>query len=56
VVQHGPAAPGAWQRPRIGALTERAAIAVVLAIFGSVCVVLVLNTDSGHALIPIEAA
>jgi hypothetical protein len=46
----------AWKRPRIGALTERATIAVVLAIFGSVCVVLVLNTDSGHALIPVEAA
>lgn len=46
----------AWKRPRIGALTERAAIAVVLAIFGSVCVVLVLNTEAGGALIQLEAA
>jgi hypothetical protein len=46
----------AWLRPRIGALTERAAIAVILAIFWTVCVVLVLNTDSGHALIPLDVA
>lgn len=46
----------AIQSPRIGALTERAAIAVILSVFGSVCVILVLNTDSGQALFPLEVA
>jgi hypothetical protein len=42
----------AWHRPRIGALTERAVIAVILALFGTACVVLVLNTESGRRCSP----
>jgi hypothetical protein len=37
----------AVQRPRIGALTERAALSVLLSLFGTLCVVLVYNTESG---------
>jgi hypothetical protein len=43
-------------RPHIGALTERAVIAVLLSAFGTVCVVLVWNSDSGQALFAIDAA
>lgn len=46
----------AMQRPRIGALTERAVIAVVLSALGTVAVVLRINGDTGYALFPIDAA
>lgn len=46
----------AVKRPIIGALVERAGIAVLLSLFGSVCVVLVWNTDTGHAVLDAEAA
>lgn len=46
----------AFIRPRIGALVERAAVAVVIAVFGLVCCVLVLNTDGRGWLLSREAA
>lgn len=46
----------AMPRPRIGALTERAAIAVLIAVFGTVSTFLVFNTESGRAILPSEAA
>lgn len=46
----------ALQKPRIGALTERAVIAVILAIIGAISVVIVWNTESGFALFPTEVA
>lgn len=46
----------AHQRPRIGALNERAVIAVVFAVFGTFYTVVTINTTSGYALIPIEVA
>lgn len=46
----------ARKRPRIGALTERAFLAVKDALFGIVCVVLVWNTDTSQALLPLEVA
>lgn len=38
----------ASHRPRIGALTERAFIAFVIAALGTIACVIVLNTDSGR--------
>jgi len=46
----------AMRKPRIGALTERAFIAFVIAALGSVSCAIVLNTDSGHAYFPTEVA
>jgi hypothetical protein len=46
----------AWQRPRIGALTERAVISVILSAFGTVCVFLVINTDSGATFLTLDVA
>lgn len=42
----------AFQRPRIGALTERTFIAFVLAVLGTISSLLRYNTDSGFALFP----
>lgn len=39
----------ARERPRIGALNERAYIAVAMSAFGTVCVWLALNTESDIA-------
>lgn len=38
----------ALQRPRIGALTERAFIAFIIAVLGSVACAIAVNTDSGR--------
>lgn len=46
----------ARHRPRIGVLTERAVLAVILSTFGTVCVVLVLNQDTGGSLVALETA
>jgi hypothetical protein len=46
----------AARRPYIGALVERAVISVLIAAFGTLCVGLVWNTDSGMAFIPLEVA
>lgn len=46
----------AIRRPRIGALTERAGLSVLLALFGTLCVVLVYNTETGQSVLPIDAA
>jgi len=46
----------ALQRPRIGALTERAAIAVMISLLISASALLVLNTSLGLALFPPETA
>lgn len=40
----------AVQKPRIGALTERAAIAVILAVFGAVYSVVAVNTELDQAM------
>lgn len=49
-------AHAAWRRPRIGALTERAVIAVVFAILGTFYFLVTVNTTTGYALLPLEAA
>lgn len=46
----------AWQKPRIGALNERAAIAVLIALFGTVSTILVFNTEADHLLLDAEWA
>jgi cytochrome c oxidase assembly factor CtaG len=46
----------ALRRPRIGALTERAFIAFVIAALGTVSCLIVMNTDNGHAFFPVEVA
>lgn len=46
----------AVRRPYIGALVERAAIGVLIAGFGVVSAILVLNTEADHALFDIETA
>jgi hypothetical protein len=46
----------ATRRPRIGALTERAFIALVVASLGTVSCLIVLNTDNGHAFFTTEVA
>lgn len=46
----------AWQKPRIGALTERAMIAIVISLLITASAILVLNTLSGQALFPAETA
>ena len=43
-------------KPRIGALTERAGIAVVIALFGIVYSAVAVNTEMGHAMFASEAA
>jgi hypothetical protein len=43
-------------RPRIGALTDRAIIAVIISIFGTVSVLLTLNTDTGWAFFAVDVA
>lgn len=43
-------AQAAWIRPRIGALTERAVIALIIALLGSVSSLIVANNDHGHPL------
>jgi hypothetical protein len=42
--------------PRIGALTERAIIAVVIAVFLTAIAVIVLNTETDEAYFPAEVA
>lgn len=46
----------AWIKPRIGALTERTFIAVIIAVLGTVSAVLVYNTDHGRILFAIEVS
>ena len=46
----------ACQRPRIGALTERALIAVVIALFGLVYSAVAINTELGSALFGTDVA
>ena len=46
----------AYQRPRIGALTERATIAVVIAAFGLVYSAAAINTGLGSTLFTTDAA
>jgi hypothetical protein len=46
----------AWVKPRIGALTERAFIAVIIAMLGTVSCLIVWNTDHGYLLFPREIA
>ena len=46
----------AWQKPRIGALTERAVISVILSTFGTVSVFLVLNSDTGASFLAADLA
>lgn len=46
----------ARQPPRIGALTERAVIAVIIAVFISSIALLVYNTETGRTIIDQEAA
>lgn len=46
----------AWKRPRIGALTERAAIAFVIAVFLTAIAVIVYNTESDQSLFAVEVA
>lgn len=46
----------ARQRPRIGALTERAVIAVAIAIMVTAGGVITVNRNADHAFFPIEAA
>ncbi len=43
-------------RPHIGALTERAIIGTLLSGFGTVCVILVWNSDSGQVFFAIDLA
>ncbi len=43
-------------RPRIGALTERAVIALIISAFGTVCAFLVMNTETGGSLLALDAA
>lgn len=40
----------ARRKPRIGALTERAFIAFLIAVLGTVSCAIVINTDAGHPL------
>lgn len=46
----------AYQRPRIGALTERTFIALVIAVLGTFSCVLALNTDAGRPLLDAATA
>lgn len=46
----------AIQRPRIGALTERAAIALIISLLITASAILVLNTMTGRALFDADAA
>lgn len=46
----------ALQKPRIGALTERAVLGVLLALFAIVAAISALNTDANAALFPVEVA
>ena len=46
----------ARKRPRIGALTERAIIAVVIAVFLTAISIIVYNTESDQALFAVEVA
>ena len=46
----------AFVKPRIGALVERAAVAVLIAFFGVIYSVIAINTDAGRALLSMEAA
>lgn len=46
----------ALRKPRIGALTERAFIALVIAILGTVSCLIALNTDSGRPLFDANTA
>lgn len=43
-------------RVRVGALAERAVLAVVLSAFSTVCVVIIFNTDSGRVLFDADTA
>lgn len=46
----------ARRKPRIGALTERAAIAFVIAVFLTAIAIIVWNTESDRILFPTEVA
>lgn len=46
----------AFVKPRIGALVERAAVAVLIAFFGVVYSIVALDTDAGRAIFTTEAA
>lgn len=46
----------ALERPYIGALVERAVIAVVIAAFGVVSAFLILNSETGRMLVPAQIA
>lgn len=47
-------ARAAWIKPRIGALTERALIGVMLSTTGTVGLVLRFNAEAGFPLFPLE--
>lgn len=46
----------ARQRPRIGALTERSVIALIIAAFLTSIALIVLNTESGYVILSAELA
>ena len=46
----------ALQKPRIGALSERAFIAFIIAVLGTVACTLAINTDAGRPWFGAEAA
>lgn len=46
----------AFRKPRIGALVERAVVAAVIAFFGVICSVLVVNTDGRQLILSREQA
>lgn len=46
----------AIRKPRIGALTERAFLGILLALFATVAGIAALNTDANAALFPVELA
>lgn len=43
-------------KPRIGALTDRAVIATIISIFGTVALILTVNTDTGAVVFALDAA
>jgi hypothetical protein len=49
-------AHAAYQRPRIGALTERAVVAVAIAVMVTAGGLLTVNRTSDHSLFPVDIA
>lgn len=43
-------------KPRIGALTDRALIATIISAFGTVSMLLVINTETGAAFFALDVA